>query len=103
MNFRKVFFERRELERLLRVYGAQVAAGEWRDYALDALDDRALFSVYRRAAELPLFQIEKRPANARRQGAWCVRGSDGRVLKRGHELDGVLAVIEPKRFRVVSE
>lgn len=103
MTTRTVFFERLELDRLLRFYGQMVAAGEWRDYALDALPDRALFSVYRRTSEAPLFQIEKRPDDARRQGAYSVRAVDGRILRRGHDLARVLAVLEPKRMRVVGE
>ncbi len=98
-----VFFERLELDRLFRFYGRMVAAGEWRDYALDALPDRALFSVYRRASEAPLYQIEKRPEDARRQGAYSVRAADGRVLRRGHDLVRVLAVLEPKRMQLVGE
>ena len=103
MSKRTVFFERFELDRLLRFYGRMVAAGEWRDYALDALPDRALFSVYRRASEAPLYQIEKRPEDARRQGAYSVRAVDGRVLRRGHDLAPVLAVLEPKRMTLVSD
>jgi hypothetical protein len=103
MSGRKVFFERLELDRLFRFYGRMVAAGEWRDYALDALPDRALFSVYRRTSEAPLFQIEKRPEDVRKHGPYAVRAVDGRILRRGHELDRVLAVLEPKRMRVVSE
>lgn len=103
MSGGNIFFERPELDRLLRFYGRMVAAGEWRDYALDALPDRAVFSVYRRASEAPLYQIEKRPENARKQGAYSVRGMDGRVLRRGHELDRVLAVLEPARMRLISE
>lgn len=103
MSTRTVFFERLELDRLLRFYGRMVAAGEWRDYALDALPDRALFSVYRRTSEAPLFQIEKRPDDARRQGAYSVRAVDGRVLRRGHDLARVIAVLEPKRMQVVSD
>ena len=103
MNKRTVFFERRELDRLMRLYGMQVAAGEWRDYALDALSDCALFSIYRRHSEAPLYQVEKRPENARRQGAWSVRTSDGRILRRGHDLDRVLAVLEPKHLQLVRD
>ncbi len=98
-----IFFERAELDRLLRFYGRMVAAGEWRDYALDALPDRALFSVYRRASEAPLYQIEKRPENARKQGAWSVIAMGGRILKRGHELQRVLAVLEPKSVQLVAD
>ncbi|MBC7768574.1 MAG: DUF2794 domain-containing protein [Phycisphaerales bacterium] len=103
MSGRSVFFERLELDRLLRFYGRMVAAGEWRDYALDALPDCALFSVYRRSSEAPLYQIEKRPDDARKQGAYSVRAVDGRVLRRGHDLDRVLDVLLPKRMRVVSD
>jgi len=102
MSGRTVFFERPELDRLLRFYGRMVAAGEWRDYALDALPDRALFSVYRRASEAPLYQIEKCPEDARKQGAYCVRAVDGRILRRGHDLARVIAVLEPKRMQVID-
>ena len=100
MERRNIFFERPELDRILRFYGRMVAAGEWRDYAMDALPDRALFSVYRRASEAPLYQIEKQPAA--KQGPYSVRAMDGRLLRRGHELDRVLAVLEPKHMRVVA-
>lgn len=98
----RVFFDRPELQRLLRLYGMQVAAGEWRDYALDALPDRALFSIYRRTSEAPLYQVEKRPENARKQGVWSVIAADGRILKRGHDLGRVLSVLEP-RLQVVAD
>lgn len=103
MSGRTIFFERLELDRLLRFYGRMVAAGEWRDYAMDALPDRALFSVYRRSSEAPLYQIEKRPEDARKQGAYSVRAVDGRVLRRGHDLARVLAVLEPKRMQLVGD
>lgn len=96
-------FDRRELLRILDLYGRMVAAGEWRDYALDALPDRALFSVYRRTSEAPLYQIEKRPEDARRQGAYSVRAVDGRILRRGHDLERVLDVLAPRRMRVVGD
>lgn len=98
-----IFFERHEFDRLLGFYGRMVAASEWRDYAFDALPERAVFSVFRRASEAPLYQIEKKPENARRQGAWSVIAMDGRVLRRGHDHAGVLAALEPRRMRVVSE
>ncbi|WP_395647461.1 DUF2794 domain-containing protein [Terricaulis sp.] len=98
-----IFFERRELDQLLSFYGRMVAAGEWRDYAMDALPDRALFSVYRRASEAPLYQIQKKPADQARQGAWSVVTADGRVLRRGHDLTRVLAVLEPKRLQLVRD
>lgn len=96
------FFERRELDRLLRLYGQMVAAGHWRDYAIDGLADAAVFSVFRRASEAPLYRIEKRPALARRQGAWAVIGQAGAVLRRGHELEQVLRFFDRARFAVVE-
>ena len=98
----RVFFERRELERLLSLYGRMVAAGEWRDYAIDGLSDAAVFSVFKRASEQPLYRIEKRPALARRQGAWAVLGQGGMVLRRGHELEQVLRLFDKGRFRIVD-
>jgi hypothetical protein len=97
-----VFFERRELERLLRLYGRMVAAGEWRDYGMDSLREAAVFSVFRRSSEAPLYRIEKRPALARRQGAWAVVGQGGHVLRRGHDLDQVLRFFDKGRFSVVE-
>lgn len=94
-------FERRELDTLLRLYGQMVAANEWRDYAIDHLTDRAIFSVYRKASETPLFQIVKNPALARKQGAFSVVAANGSVLKRGHELARVLTVFN-KTLKLVS-
>ena len=96
------FFDRRELNALMQLYGRRVAAGEWRDYALDGLADVAVFSIFERAAESPVYRVEKRPALARRQGAWSVVGRGGVVLKRGHELADVLRVFDARRFRVVE-
>lgn len=92
-----VAFHRRELDLILRVYGHRVASGEWRDYAIDHLKDRAVFSVFRRSSEMPLFRIEKVPRNARRQGAYAVVGTGGVILKRGGDLAQVLKVFEKKR------
>jgi len=97
----RVTFERRELDRILHLYGRKVAAGEWRDYAIAFLRDRAVFSVFRRAAELPLYRIEKDLNLARRQGAYAVVAASGRVLKRGPDLERVLRAIEPD-LRVVN-
>ena len=97
-----IFFDRRELDRLLGLYGRMVAAGEWRDYGIDGLREAAVFSVFRRASEEPLYRIEKRPALARRQGAWAVIGQGGLVLKRAHDLDQVLKMFDRKRLRVVD-
>jgi hypothetical protein len=90
----EVSFDRRELGQILRVYGRMVAAGEWRDYAIAAMRDLAVFSVFRRTAETPLYRIEKRPKLRARQGAYAVVGMDGQVLRRGHDLDQVLKVLE---------
>ena len=89
-----VGFDRRELNTILNLYGRKVALGEWRDYAIDFLKDRALFSVYKRASERPLYVIEKNPKLRHKQGQYMVTIEDGRVLKRGHELETVLRVLE---------
>ena len=91
-----VTFNRLELNRILNLYGRMVAAGEWRDYAIDFLKDRAVFSIYRRASEVPLYRIEKDPKLARRQGVYSVIAASGQILRRGHELDRVLLVIDRK-------
>jgi hypothetical protein len=96
------FFERRELDQLMRLYGRMVAAGEWRDYGIAGLADYAVFSIFRHAAEAPLYRVEKRPALARKQGAWAVIGQGGMILKRGHELAQVLKVFEKGKFSVVD-
>jgi Protein of unknown function (DUF2794) len=91
----QVTFSRHELKRILDLYGRKVAAGEWRDYAIDFLRDRAVFSVFRRSSEVPLYRIEKNPKNGRRQGAYSVISATGLIVRRGHELDRVLRAIEP--------
>jgi hypothetical protein len=91
-----VTFDRRELSELLNLYGRMVAAGEWRDYAIDFLKDQAQFSVYRRSSEVPLYRIVKDPALAKRQGAYSVVAATGLVLKRGSELSRVLRVLDKK-------
>ena len=98
---RQVSFERRELETILRLYGRMVAANEWRDYAIDHTPDRAVFSVFRRASETPLFQIVKNPALARKQGAFAVVTGTGQVLKRSQELTRVLGVFD-KKLRLIE-
>ena len=90
----QVTFDRRELNRILDLYGRMVAAGEWRDYAIDFLKDRAVFSVFRRSSEMPIYRIEKNPKLSRRQGAYSVISVTGLILKRGHDLDRVLRVID---------
>src|SRR3979490_1121511 len=96
-----VTFDRRELDRMLGLYGRMVAAGEWRDYAIDFLRDRAVFSVFRRSSEVPLYRIEKNPRLARKQGAYSVISATGLIVKRGHELDGVLRAVD-KSLKLVA-
>ncbi len=90
-------FDRRELSSILKVYGRKVAEGEWRDYAIDFRRDEAVFSIFRRASEMPLFRIVKDMRLARRQGAYSVVAAGGMILKRGSDLERVLAVLEKKR------
>ena len=97
-----VAFDRRELTDILAVYGRKVAAGEWRDYAMDFGREKAVFSVYRRSSEWPLYRIEKNPKNARKQGAYSVITATGLILKRGHELKRVLEVLEKRTLYVVE-
>ena len=97
-----VFFDRRELGLILRVYGRMVGLGEWRDYSIDVLPEAVSFCVFRHASESPLYRIEKRPALARRQGMWAVIGQGGHVLKRGRELEPVLKVFDRRRLTLVE-
>ena len=97
-----VFFDRRELDPILRVYGRMVAAGEWRDYGLSFLTDVAVFSAFRRAAEMPLYRIEKRPKLRAKQGIYAVLGPEGQILRRGHDLTQVLRVLERKLIRPID-
>ena len=94
----RVTFDRRELNRIFNLYGRMVAAGEWRDYAIDFLRDRAVFSVFRRSSEVPLYRIEKSPKLARRQGAYSVLTQTGLILKRGQELARVLKVLDKPKI-----
>jgi hypothetical protein len=95
-------FDRRELNAILNVYGRMVAAGEWRDYAIDWLKDAAVFSVFKRASENPVFRIEKRPKLRTKQGAFAVLGQAGQVLKRGHDLKQVLRLFDAKLLKAVE-
>jgi len=97
-----IFFDRKELSAILSVYGRMVAGGHWKDYGIDASREAVSFCVFRRASEAPLYRIEKRPALARKQGAWAVIAQGGLVMKRGHELDQVLKVFDRSRFAVVK-
>lgn len=99
----QISFDRRELNTILSLYGRMVAAGEWRDYAISCLRHHAVFCVFRRTAETPLYSIEKHPALRNRQGMYAVIGMDGQILKRGHDLAQVLKVLERKLLRVISD
>lgn len=99
----QVGFTREELTRILDLYGRMVAAGEWRDYAMDFTRDAAAFAAFRRAAENPQARVEKRPALRGRQGIWTLFGEHGQVLKRGHELGGVLAPLERRLMKSVDD
>jgi hypothetical protein len=99
----QIGFERLELTRILDLYGRMVAAGFWRDYAIDLGRDAAVFAAFRRAAERPEFRIEKRPALRNKQGMWALIGEQGVVLKRGHELGPVLAPVERRLMKVVGD
>ncbi|MCH2076382.1 MAG: DUF2794 domain-containing protein [Rhodobacteraceae bacterium] len=98
----QVAFHRTELGQILSLYGRMVAAGEWRDYGISSLRDAAIFSVFRRTAEHPLYRIEKRPKLRAKQGMYAVVGAEGQVLKRGHDLKSVLRVLERKLIRAVD-
>ena len=102
-SFPQVTFDRPELNRILTVYGRMVAAGEWRDYALDFLDEVAVFSIFRHASEMPLFRIEKRPKLRGRQGQYSVVAAGGLILKRGHELAQVLKIFDKKVLKALSK
>lgn len=97
-----VAFTRSELTRILGLYGQFVAAGEWRDYAIDCLTDAAVFSIFRRASEMPLYRIEKRPKLARKQGAYVVVSMSGAVLKRGHDLAQVLRIFDRQKLKLAT-
>ena len=99
---RPVYFTRTELNQILNLYGRKVAAGEWRDYALDMERDRAVFSVFRRSSEMPLYRIEKNPKLARRQGAFSIVAASGLILKRGADLGRVLMALDKRRLSLVE-
>lgn len=98
----QVGFDRHELARILDLYGRMVAAGEWRDYAMDFDKDCATFAAFRRTADVPQMRVEKRPSLRGRQGMWALFGEQGQVLKRGHELAGVLAPVERRLVKAVD-
>jgi len=98
----QVTFSRRELNRILGLYGRKVAAGEWRDYAIDFMKDRAVFSVFRRSSEVPIYRIEKNPKLERRQGAYSIISATGLIVRRGPELERVLRSIDRSQLAVVN-
>jgi len=97
-----IAFDRKELGVILTLYGRMVAAGEWRDYGISHLSDVAVFAIFRRTAEHPIYRIEKRPRLREKQGQYAVIGMDGRILKRGNDLRTVLRVLERKLIRAVE-
>ncbi len=99
----QVGFDRLELNRILDLYGRMVAAGHWRDYAMDFHRDAAIFSAFRRAAERPEYRVEKRPALRTRQGMWALVSEGGAVLRRGHDLTAILAPVERKLMKLVAD
>ena len=99
----QVTFDRLELNRILTIYGRMVAAGEWRDYALDFLDDVAVFSIFRHASEMPLFRVEKRPKLRAKQGQYSVVAAGGLILKRGQDLAQVLRIFDKKLLKALSK
>lgn len=99
----QVAFHRTELSVILSLYGRMVAAGDWRDYGISCLKEVAVFSVFRRTAEFPLYRIEKRPKLRNKQGMYAVVGTDGQILRRGHDLKAVLRVLERKLIRAVED
>ncbi len=97
----RVRFDRAELKRILNIYGRMVIAGEWRDYAIDFLEDAAVFSIFRRSSEMPLYRVEKRPRLRARQGQYGVIAASGHILKRGHDLQAVLRVFDRKLLKAI--
>ncbi|WP_417450425.1 DUF2794 domain-containing protein [Kordiimonas sp.] len=97
-----VYFNRLELTKILNIYGRMVAAGEWRDYAIDHLRDEAIFSIFRRASEMPLYRVIKEPALAKQQGMWRIMGMDGQILKRGKDLGQLLKYFDRQLVRAVD-
>lgn len=99
---RRVFFDRKELNKILNVYGTMVIAGKWRDYAIDGGKDQAAFSIFRRASEMPLYRIVKRPEWEHKQGAYAVLSPSGEILKRGKDLDQLLRYFDRKKLKLVK-
>ena len=101
-NSNLVSFQKPELTIILSLYGRMVATGEWRDYGISSLKEVAIFSIFRRTAENPIYKIEKRPKLRNRQGEYAVVGINGQILKRGHDLKSVLGILERKLIKLVD-
>ena len=101
-NSNLVSFQKPELTIILSLYGRMVATGEWRDYGISSLKEVAIFSIFRRTAENPIYKIEKRPKLRNRQGEYAVVGIDGQILKRGHDLKSVLGILERKLIKLID-
>ena len=97
-----VYFLRQELTKILNIYGRMVASGQWFDYAIDTLANEAVFSVYRRASEMPLYRIVKEPALSRKQGMWRIHAMSGSVVKRGHSLEVLLRYFDRKLLKIID-
>ena len=98
----QICFDRKELMTILNIYGRMVAAGEWRDYAIDTLKDQAIFSIYRRTSEMPVYRIEKNPKLSRKQGAYSLISQQGQILKRGQDLGTIIKLLNQKLLKVVE-
>ena len=99
----QVGFDRIELTRILDLYGRMVAAGHWRDYAIELGREAAVFAAFRRSSERPEIRIEKRPDLRTRQGMWALVNEHGMVLKRGHELGAMLAPVERRLMKLIED
>lgn len=102
-KFDQISFNRSELMTILNIYGRMVAAGEWRDYAIDSLKDKAVFSIFRRTSEMPLYRIEKNPKLARKQGAYSLISQQGQILKRGQDLSPIIKLLNQKLIKLVDK
>jgi len=98
----RITFHRRELDAIIRLYSRKVTEGEWRDYAIDHLEDRAVFSIFRRTSEMPLYRVQKTPALARKQGIYQILAASGLILKRGNDLAAVLKVLDKPNLSLVG-
>jgi len=96
-----IYIVRPELTQILNVYGKMVAAGMWHDYAIDTLKDLAIFSIFKRASERPVYRIIKEPALAHKQGMWRITGADGSTLKRGKKLNQLLRYFDRQLVKAV--